>query len=78
VVMNRLEEELRRIMTTIIHEPVLTHDMSGTPIHYVHEISVPRGFTPDQPGFQYRYGWHDRDGSKWDVYSKCVPVREEK
>lgn len=58
----------------IEHDPVLTHDMTGTPVHYVHEISIPRGQMCTRKGYSYRHGWIDKQGRKWDVYSKCVPV----
>jgi hypothetical protein len=61
-------------MTTIEHEPVLTHDMSGLPLHWVHEISIPRGHTCEREGWRYVHGWRDKNGSAWDVYSSCFPL----
>ena len=69
-----MREGARSSTTTIVHEPVLTHDMCGQPVHYVHEISIPRGYTCRRKGYQYRYGWVDLAGFKWDVYSKCEPI----
>jgi hypothetical protein len=59
--------------TMITHGPVLVHSITGEPRNLLQEVSVPRGSTPPQ-GFKYSSGWMDRDGSKWDLYTKELPL----
>lgn len=62
--------------STIDHGETLAHDMSGKPLHYVHEISVRRDgpFSSrtvlDRIGYKYSRGWRDAEGNPWDTYTR--------
>jgi hypothetical protein len=65
---------------TIDHGRTLAHDVHGRPLHYVHEISIPRPSMPPRPkwrppeGYRYSYGYRDQDGNPRDVYYRCEPA----
>lgn len=60
---------------TIDHGTTLVHGITGEPRNLLHEISIPRSSTDIPQGYSYRSGWMDRDGSKWDLYCKQLPVK---
>lgn len=66
-------------MTSIVHTTEMSHDMTGEPLNYVEQISIPRDNDNSQlieRGFHYHSGWMSReDGSKWDLYTKLIPVK---
>jgi hypothetical protein len=58
---------------TIDHGETLAHDMHGQPLHYVHEVSVPRDHK-GPAGYRYRSGWVDAEGQKWSLYTRTRPA----
>ena len=55
------------------HESVVVHDITGKVRNLLHQVSVPRDSRGPE-GFVYLHGWVDRDGTKWDLYTKRGPV----
>lgn len=61
-------------MQTIDHGTTLVHGIDGDPRNSLHEISVPREQTEKPSGYTYMSGWVDKDGRKWDLYTKRLPL----
>jgi len=64
---------------TIDHGTILAHDMSGNPLHLVHEVSVQRSATTsarrlEREGFKYHHGWRDHDETLWNQYTRLEAI----
>ena len=60
-------------MNIIKHETVEVHDVTGNLRNYLEQVSVKRDSQPPQ-GFVYLHGWVGKDGTKWDLHTREIPV----
>lgn len=69
------KEEQVTSETLIDHGTTLVHSITGEPRNLLHEISIPRDHTMRREGYTYQSGWVDKDGRKWNLYTKQLPIK---